>query len=53
MFFVFVILVSNVVVLPLVGLEGVHWARDDAKFVHKVHGCNVIFIVKYNLVWHL
>ncbi len=47
-FFVFVILVLDVVALPLVALEGVHWPRDGAKFVYKVHGCNVTYIAKYN-----
>jgi len=49
----FVILVSDVVAPPLVALEGVHSARDGAKFTCKVHGCNVTYIAKYNLVWHL
>jgi len=48
-----IILVSDVVTLPLVALEGVHWARDGAKFTCKVHRCNVTYIAKYNLVWHL
>jgi hypothetical protein len=39
-FFAFVILVSNVVVHPPITLEGVHWAKDGAKFACKVHGCN-------------
>jgi hypothetical protein len=52
-FFVFVILVLNVVAFPLVALEGLHWPRDGAKFVHKVHGCNVTYIAKYNLIQHL
>jgi hypothetical protein len=38
--FAFVILVSDVVVHPLITLEGVHWAKDGAKFACKVHGCN-------------
>ncbi len=50
----FVILVSNVVALPLVARphvnSHVHWARDDAKFTCKVHGCNVTNIGKYSLV---
>jgi hypothetical protein len=49
----FIILVSNVVALPLIALEGVHWARDGVKFPCKVHGCTMIYIGKYNLVWHL
>jgi hypothetical protein len=49
-FFIFVILVSNVVAPHLVPLEGVHWARDGAKFASKVHGCDVTYIAKYNLV---
>ncbi len=52
-FFVFVILVLDVVALPLVALEGVHWLRDGAKYVYKVHGCNVTNIAKYNLIQHL
>jgi hypothetical protein len=52
-FFCFVNLVSNVVVHPLVALEGVHWARDGAKFACKVHGCNVTYTAKYNLIQHL
>jgi hypothetical protein len=47
-FFVFVILVLDVVALLLVALEGVHWPRDGAKFVYKVRGCNVTYIAKYN-----
>jgi hypothetical protein len=46
-------LVSNVVAPHLVALEDVHWARDGAKFAFKVHGCNVTYIAKYNLVQHL
>ncbi len=45
-----IILVSDVVTPPLVALEGVHWARDGAKFTCKVHRCNVTYIAKYNLV---
>ncbi len=37
----------------MVALEGVHWAKDGAKFASKVHGCNVTYVTKYNLVWHL
>jgi hypothetical protein len=50
--FIFVILVSNVVVQSLVALEGVHWARDGAKFACKVYGFRVTYTTKYNLVWH-
>ncbi len=35
---VFVFLVSNVVTLPPIAIEGVHWARDGPKFVYKVDG---------------
>jgi uncharacterized membrane protein len=51
-FFVFVILVSNVVAPPI-ALECVHWARDGPKFSYKVDGCNASYMVKYNLVQHL
>jgi hypothetical protein len=35
---VFIFLVSNVVTLPPIAIEGVHWARDGPKFVCKVDG---------------
>ncbi len=41
------------VALPLVTIEGVHWARDGPKFVCKVAGCNASYTTKYNLVQHL
>jgi len=52
-FFVFVILVSNAVALPLIAIEGVHWARNGPKFACKVDGCNASYMAKYNLVKHL
>jgi len=52
-FFSFIILVSDVVFHPPIVLEGVHWAKDGAKFACKIHRCNVTYITKYNLVWHL
>jgi hypothetical protein len=51
-FFLF-FLVLDVVALPLIAIEGVHWARDGPKFVCKVDGCNASNTPKYNLVWHL
>jgi len=53
MFFVFVILVLDVVASPLVIIEGVHWAKDGSKFACSVDGCDVSYMAKYNLVWHL
>jgi hypothetical protein len=42
------------VVAPLqVAIKGVHWARDRAKFVYRVDGCDASYIAIYNLVWHL
>jgi len=52
-FFVFVILVSDVVTLPPIAIEGVHWARDGPKFACKVDGYDASYMVKYNLVQHL
>jgi len=42
-----------VVDLPLVALEGVHWARDGPKFACKVNGCDASYIPNYNFVRHL
>ncbi len=52
-FFFFVNLVSNVIVLPPVAIEGVHWARNGPKFACKVDGCDASYMAKYNLVQHL
>ncbi len=41
------------VTLPLVAIEGVHWASDESKFACRVDGCNASYMTKYNLVWHL
>ncbi len=46
-------LVLNVVALPWVALEGVHWAREVAKFACRVDWCNMTYAAKYNLVRHL
>ncbi len=43
----------NVVVLRLIAIEGIHWARDGPKFVCEVDWCDVSYIAKYNLVQHL
>ncbi len=51
--FFFVFLVLNVVAPPPVAMKGVHWAKDGPKLFCSVDGCNVSYIVKYNLVWHL
>jgi hypothetical protein len=50
---VFVFLVSNVVALPPIAIEGVHWAKDGLKFACNIDGCNASYMAKYNLVWHL
>jgi hypothetical protein len=42
-----------VVAPPLFIIEGVHWAKDGSKFACNVDGCDVSYIAKYNLVWHL
>jgi hypothetical protein len=52
-FLVFVFLVSNVVALLQVAIEGVYWARDGPKFVCKIDGCGASYTTKYNLVQHL
>ncbi len=41
------------VALPLVAIEGVHWAKDGPKFAYNVDGWNACYTAKYNLVWHL
>jgi len=46
------VLISDVVALPLVAIEGVHWARDGPKFSCRGDGCNASYMAKYNLVWH-
>ncbi len=53
MFFIFVILVLDVVAPPLVMIDSVHWAKDGSKFACSVDGCDVSYMAKYNLVWHL
>jgi uncharacterized membrane protein len=52
-FFVFVILVLDMVALPPIALKSVHWARDGPKFACRVDGCDASYTVKYNLVQHL
>jgi len=42
-----------VVALPLVAIEGVHWAKDGPKFACNIDGCDASYMAKYNLVWHL
>jgi hypothetical protein len=42
-----------VVALPLVAIEGVHWARDGPKFARTIDGCDASYTAKYNLVQHL
>jgi hypothetical protein len=49
--YLFFILV--VVARPPIAIEGVHWVKDEPKFVYKVDGCDASYIAKYNLVWHL
>ncbi len=41
------------VALPLVAIEGVHWAKDGPKFACNVNGCDASYTIKYNLVRHL
>jgi hypothetical protein len=45
-------LVLDAVVLPMVAIKGVHWAKDGAKFAHSVDGCNATYMAKYKLVQH-
>jgi hypothetical protein len=45
--------ISDAVALPLVAIEGVHWARDRPKLAYRGDGCNASYIAKYNLVQHL
>jgi len=52
-FFVFVILVLDVVALPPVALKSVYRARDGLKCACKVDGCDASYMAKYNLVRHL
>jgi len=52
-FFVFVILVSDLVALPPIAIEGVHWARDGPKFAYKVDECDASCMANYNLVQYL
>jgi hypothetical protein len=49
----FCFFISNLVALPPIAIEGVHWTRDGPKFAYKVDGCDASYIAKYNLVWHL
>jgi hypothetical protein len=46
-------LISNVVALCLVVIEGVHWAKDGPKFACRFDGCNASYTTKYNLISHL
>ncbi len=41
------------VAFPVVGIEGVHWAKVGPKFVYNVDGCDASSMTKYNLVQHL
>ncbi len=49
----FLFFVLDVVALPWVALEGVHFAREVSKFACRVDGCDMAYIIKYNLVCHL
>jgi len=50
---IFVFLISDVVAIPPIAIEGVHWAKDGPKFAYNIDGCDESYTPKYDLVQHL